>query len=59
MLQYTTMLCTPHCQRACLSKFDIDLLLSEDVQNTVLECLLQYHKAKLLEGFYTMQQKLA
>ena len=53
------MLCTPHCQRACLSKFDIDLLLSEDVQNTVLECLLQYHKAKLLEGFYTMQQKLA
>ena len=43
----------------CLSKFDVGSRRSEDVQSTVLECLPRYHKAKLLEGFYTMQQKQA
>ena len=42
-----------------LSKFDVGSLQSEDVQRIVLGCLQRYHKAKLLEGFYTMQWKLA
>ena len=29
------------------------------VQSIVLECLPRYHEAKLLEGFYTLQRKLA
>ena len=42
-----------------LSKFNVSSLLSQDVQHTVLECLLWYHKAKLLEDTYTMQLKRA